>query len=104
MALTIKKDDCDLINKDPPITFPYKLDPFQKHAINSIESGNHVLVTAHTSAGKTRSLEMSKRYNLTVYKHRNPNNMNLRLNRLCNQTPRMFDHLGCQHNHLYIVL
>ena len=44
MALTIKKDDCDLINKDPPITFPYNLDPFQKNAINSIEEGNHVLV------------------------------------------------------------
>ena len=57
MALTIKEDDCDLINKDPPITFPYNLDPFQKNAINSIEEGNHVLVTAHTSAGKTTVAE-----------------------------------------------
>ena len=57
MALIIKQDDCDLINKDPPITFPYNLDVFQKNAINSIEEGNHVLVTAHTSAGKTTVAE-----------------------------------------------
>jgi superfamily II RNA helicase len=30
---------------------------FQKNAINSIEEGNHVLVTAHTSAGKTTVAE-----------------------------------------------
>lgn len=57
MALFIKQDDCDLINKDPPITFPYNLDIFQKNAINTIEEGNHVLVTAHTSAGKTTVAE-----------------------------------------------
>ncbi len=57
MALVIKQDDCDLINKDPPIQFPYTLDIFQKNAVNSIEEGNHVLVTAHTSAGKTTVAE-----------------------------------------------
>ena len=57
MALVIKQDDSDLINKDPPIQFPYTLDVFQKNAVNSIEEGNHVLVTAHTSAGKTTVAE-----------------------------------------------
>ena len=57
MALNVKIDDCDLINKDPPITFPYNLDIFQKNAINSVEENNHVLVTAHTSTGKTTIAE-----------------------------------------------
>jgi superfamily II RNA helicase len=53
MSVNIKTKDCEVLNKDPPIIFPYELDTFQKNAINSIEEGNHVLVTAHTSAGKT---------------------------------------------------
>jgi superfamily II RNA helicase len=53
MSVNIKTQDCEVLNKDPPIVFPYELDIFQKNAINSIEEGNHVLVTAHTSAGKS---------------------------------------------------
>ena len=56
-TITVKRDDCELINKTPPIEFPYKLDIFQKNAINSIEEGNNVLVTAHTSAGKSTVAE-----------------------------------------------
>ncbi|CCW66876.1 unnamed protein product [Phytomonas sp. Hart1] len=38
---------------DPPITFPYELDTFQKESIDALENGDSVLVSAHTSAGKT---------------------------------------------------
>tara|TARA_Y100000389_G_scaffold157505_1_gene158661 strand:- start:4715 stop:7093 length:2379 start_codon:yes stop_codon:yes gene_type:complete len=37
--------------------FPYKLDNFQENSINSILRGEHVLVTAHTSAGKSTVAE-----------------------------------------------
>ncbi|GMH32302.1 hypothetical protein BSKO_00136 [Bryopsis sp. KO-2023] len=37
----------------PPLEFPFKLDPFQQTAINCLELGDSVLVSAHTSAGKT---------------------------------------------------
>lgn len=57
MSVNIKDTDCEMVNKDPPIVFPYELDTFQKNAINSIEEGNHVLVTAHTSAGKSTVAE-----------------------------------------------
>ena len=57
MSLIIKNEDCDLINKNPPINFPYQLDTFQKNAINSIEQGNNVLACAHTGAGKTTIAE-----------------------------------------------
>ena len=57
MAVNIKTGDCDIINENPPITFPYELDNFQKHAANSIDDGHHVLVTAHTSAGKSTVAE-----------------------------------------------
>jgi superfamily II RNA helicase len=33
--------------------YPYPLSDFQKHAIQGIVEGNHVLVTAHTGSGKT---------------------------------------------------
>tara|TARA_B100000902_G_scaffold140349_1_gene138331 strand:- start:980 stop:3313 length:2334 start_codon:yes stop_codon:yes gene_type:complete len=57
MVVNIKTGDCELLNESPPITFPYELDNFQKHAANSIDEGNHVLVTAHTSAGKSTVAE-----------------------------------------------
>ena len=57
MSVNIKVKKEDPINTDPPITFPYDLDTFQINAINSIESGNNVLVTAHTSAGKSTVAE-----------------------------------------------
>ena len=34
-------------------TYPFELSAFQKHAINAIENGKHVLITAHTGSGKT---------------------------------------------------
>ncbi len=37
----------------PAKTWPFKLDPFQQVSIASIERGESVLVSAHTSAGKT---------------------------------------------------
>lgn len=39
--------------KDPPITFPYECDDFQKHAFSCISKGENVLVTAATGCGKT---------------------------------------------------
>jgi ATP-dependent RNA helicase DOB1 len=37
----------------PARTYPFELDPFQKVSIASIERGESILVSAHTSAGKT---------------------------------------------------
>lgn len=37
----------------PAHTFPFELDEFQKHAVNCLEKHQSVLVSAHTSAGKT---------------------------------------------------
>jgi superfamily II RNA helicase len=39
--------------ENPAITFPFKCDPFQLHAFNSIEQGKHILVSVPTSSGKT---------------------------------------------------
>ena len=42
------------IPENPSVrTYPFTLDPFQKLATYSIERGESVLVSAHTSAGKT---------------------------------------------------
>ncbi|PVF97817.1 putative MTR4-involved in nucleocytoplasmic transport of mRNA [Serendipita vermifera] len=38
---------------DPARTYPFKLDPFQEVSIYAIQRGESVLVSAHTSAGKT---------------------------------------------------
>ena len=39
---------------DPPArVYPFELDPFQKMSIAAIERDESVLVSAHTSAGKT---------------------------------------------------
>uniref|UniRef100_A0A336MWM2 CSON005945 protein n=1 Tax=Culicoides sonorensis TaxID=179676 RepID=A0A336MWM2_CULSO len=38
---------------DPAHIYPFELDIFQKQAIIKLEEHNHVLVAAHTSAGKT---------------------------------------------------
>ncbi|KAI9306137.1 rRNA-processing arch domain-containing protein [Cunninghamella echinulata] len=40
-------------SKDPARTYPFQLDPFQRAAVSSIERNESVLVSAHTSAGKT---------------------------------------------------
>jgi superfamily II RNA helicase len=42
---------------DDIIQFPYKLDEFQSKSINAIRNDSHVLVTAHTSAGKSTVAE-----------------------------------------------
>lgn len=39
--------------ENPARTWPFKLDPFQQYAIASVERDESVLVSAHTSAGKT---------------------------------------------------
>lgn len=39
--------------KDPARTYPFTLDPFQSTSISCIERNESVLVSAHTSAGKT---------------------------------------------------
>jgi superfamily II RNA helicase len=39
--------------------FPYPLSPFQKHALEAIVEGHHVLVTAHTGSGKTLPAEFA---------------------------------------------
>jgi len=39
--------------------FTYPLSPFQKHALEAIIEGNHVLVTAHTGSGKTLPAEFA---------------------------------------------
>ena len=37
----------------PPKEYPFILDPFQKEALLCLENNQSVLVSAHTSAGKT---------------------------------------------------
>lgn len=39
--------------KNPAKVYDFELDPFQKEAIICIENNQSVLVSAHTSAGKT---------------------------------------------------
>jgi len=43
--------------REPAKSFPYELDPFQKVAVNCIEKEESILVSAHTSAGKTSVAE-----------------------------------------------
>jgi ATP-dependent RNA helicase DOB1 len=46
-------DSSDGISKTPAKTYPFTLDPFQSRAISCLERDESVLVSAHTSAGKT---------------------------------------------------
>lgn len=45
------------MQKNPAKTYPFTLDPFQQQAVDYIEAGESVLVSAHTSAGKTAVAE-----------------------------------------------
>ena len=38
-------------------SYPFELSDFQKYAIQAIEEGKHILITAHTGSGKTLSAE-----------------------------------------------
>jgi ATP-dependent RNA helicase DOB1 len=42
---------------NPARTYPFKLDPFQEVSIHAIQRNESVLVSAHTSAGKTAVAE-----------------------------------------------
>ena len=42
--------------------FPYSLAAFQKHSIQGLVDGNHVLVTAHTGSGKSTPFEFAVDY------------------------------------------
>ena len=50
-------DDLDISSfskiENPPISFPFELDEFQKRSILRLENHENVLVCAHTSSGKT---------------------------------------------------
>ena len=49
---------------DPPISYPYPLDPFQQHALKAICQEENVLVTAKTGSGKTLVGEVQIAYSL----------------------------------------
>ncbi|CAH8302696.1 unnamed protein product [Eruca vesicaria subsp. sativa] len=57
-------------NKPPAKEFPFTLDSFQSEAIKCLDNGESVMVSAHTSAGKTvvasYSIAMSLRENQRV--------------------------------------
>ncbi|OII78370.1 DEAD DEAH box helicase family protein [Cryptosporidium andersoni] len=48
---------CNIDQSDIILKYPFKLDNFQKRAIIRIHQGDHVLIAAHTSAGKTAIAE-----------------------------------------------
>ncbi|KAL3128840.1 mRNA translation inhibitor SKI2 SFII helicase [Cryptosporidium hominis] len=54
-----KKEDLDDSEdlENVVLKYPYELDDFQKRAVINIHNGDHVLVAAHTSAGKTAVAE-----------------------------------------------
>ncbi|XP_004489138.1 DExH-box ATP-dependent RNA helicase DExH9 [Cicer arietinum] len=60
----------DETKKEPAKKFPFTLDPFQSQAINCLENSESVMVSAHTSAGKTvvalYAIAMSLRNNQRV--------------------------------------
>ena len=50
------------------VRFPYTLDDFQRKSVDAILHGDHVLVTAHTSAGKSTVAEFAIGYARTKQK------------------------------------
>lgn len=64
MSVIHETGPCTSPPKTPSLTFPYEPDHFQNHSFNAIESGNNVLVTAHTGSGKTSVAEYSVAYGI----------------------------------------
>lgn len=50
---TLNSGSIDIENSKPAKEFPFSLDPFQFEAIKCLDNGESVMVSAHTSAGKT---------------------------------------------------
>lgn len=50
---TLNSGSIDIENSKPAKEFPFPLDPFQFEAIKCLDNGESVMVSAHTSAGKT---------------------------------------------------
>jgi len=48
--------------------YPFPLSSFQKHSIQAIVEGNHILITAHTGSGKTLPAEFAIEYTVKVLK------------------------------------
>ena len=44
-------------DRPPAKTYPFELDAFQRESVRALERGHSVLVSAHTSAGKTAVAE-----------------------------------------------
>ena len=61
----IVKTGSAAVPENPSLVFPYETDDFQNHSFNAIESGDHVLVTAHTGSGKTTVAEYAVAYGLS---------------------------------------
>ena len=59
----VKSGVCEPL-AEPSLRFKYEPDHFQNHSFRAIESGHHVLVTAHTGSGKTSVAEYSVAYAL----------------------------------------
>lgn len=68
MSVTHKTGPCENPVTHPALTFPYTPDDFQNHSFNAMESGKHVLVTAHTGSGKTTVAEYAVAYGMKLGK------------------------------------
>jgi superfamily II RNA helicase len=56
---TTYPSESDITYKPHFEKYPFELSTFQKYAIESVVTGNHVLVTAHTGSGKTLPAEFA---------------------------------------------
>ncbi|KAK2714696.1 hypothetical protein QYM36_009055 [Artemia franciscana] len=63
--------DFDSMFPNPAFKWKFELDSFQKHAIIKLEKGESVLITAHTSAGKTvvaeYAIALSRRHMMKTF-------------------------------------
>ena len=63
MVITCKENFKEDLNYSEHIKkFNFELSSFQKYAIQSIVTGNHCLITAHTGSGKTLPAEFAIEY------------------------------------------